>query len=35
MEHILKDKSKDNEMIEMAKKDLSEIEEKNNYTRIK
>ena len=28
LEHILKDKSNDTEMIEMAKKDLSEIEEK-------
>ena len=28
LEHILKDKSNDTEMIEMAKKDLSEIEKK-------
>ena len=35
LENILKDKSNDTEMIQMAKKDLSEIDEKKNYMRTK
>ena len=34
LEQILEDKNNDSEMIEMAKKDLQDMEKKKNYTKI-
>ena len=33
LEHILEDKSSEEEIIEMAKKDLNDMEKKKNYTK--